>query len=85
LLAEPDKRGKKELEIRQIAGKVWIPDATVEAVSSYKQIQTLMDKGDSNRSIGKTQLNATSSRAHTVVTITFKKITENPTPGKPPL
>jgi hypothetical protein len=27
----------------------------------------------------------TSSRAHTVVTITFKKITQNPTPGKPPL
>ena len=38
LLVEKGKKGAKELEIRQIAGKVWIPDATVEAVSSYKQI-----------------------------------------------
>ena len=44
-----------------------------------------MDMGDKNRSVGATGLNATSSRAHTVVTITFKKITQNPTPGKPPL
>jgi hypothetical protein len=44
-----------------------------------------MDMGDKNRSVGKTELNATSSRAHTVVTITFTKITKNPNPGKPPL
>jgi hypothetical protein len=44
-----------------------------------------MDRGDANRSVSKTNLNATSSRAHTVVTITFQKITKNPTPGKPPL
>lgn len=43
-----------------------------------------MDKGDRNRSIGGTKLNATSSRAHTVVTISFKKVTKNPVPGKPP-
>lgn len=44
-----------------------------------------MDRGDRNRSIGGTKMNATSSRAHTVVTINLKKITQNPTPGKPPL
>lgn len=80
-----NKKGEKELKIRQIAGQVTIPDATVEPVNSYKQIKSHMDRGDKNRSIGGTKMNATSSRAHTVVTIAFKKITANPTPGKPPL
>ena len=44
-----------------------------------------MDKGNINRSIGATKMNATSSRAHTVVSIVFRKITKNPTAGKPPL
>jgi len=44
-----------------------------------------MDRGDKNRSVSGTKMNATSSRAHTVVTITFKKITKNPQAGKPPL
>ena len=34
-----------------------------------------MDEGQRNRSIGSTQMNATSSRAHTVITIEFKQIT----------
>lgn len=37
-----------------------------------------MDEGQDNRSIGSTQMNATSSRAHTIITIEFKQIkTEN--------
>ena len=35
-----------------------------------------MDKGDKNRSVGATQMNATSSRAHTVVTISFTRVTK---------
>lgn len=85
LLVDSGKKGKKELDIRQIAGKVTIPDATTEPVSNYKQIQDLIDKGDKNRTVGSTNMNATSSRAHTVVTIIFKKITKNADPGKPPL
>ena len=34
-----------------------------------------MDEGYANRSIGSTLMNATSSRAHTVITIEFKQIT----------
>ncbi len=75
LLVEKSKKGDKSLEIRQTAGKISIPDAETIAVTNYNQIQALMDLGDKNRSVGKTQLNATSSRAHTVVTITFRKIT----------
>jgi hypothetical protein len=77
LLVDKSKKGQKDLEIRQFAGKITIPDAETVPVSNYKQIQDLMDKGDKNRSVGKTQMNATSSRAHTVVTISFKKITKN--------
>ena len=33
-----------------------------------------MDEGQRNKSIGSTQMNATSSRAHTVITIEFKQI-----------
>jgi kinesin family protein 13 len=34
-----------------------------------------MDYGYENRTIGSTLMNATSSRAHTIVTIEFKQIT----------
>lgn len=54
LLVDKSKKGKKDLEIRQLAGKITIPDAETVPVSSYKQIQDLMDKGDRNRSVGKT-------------------------------
>lgn len=33
-----------------------------------------MDEGYRNRSIGSTQMNATSSRAHTIITIEFKQV-----------
>lgn len=85
LLVDKSEKGKKDLEIRQLAGKVTIPDAQSVPVSNYEQIQKLMDKGDRNRTVGSTKMNATSSRAHTVVTLSFRKITKNPTPGKPPL
>lgn len=52
LLVDKHKKGHKDLEVRQIAGKITIPDATIEPVSNYKQIQALMDKGDANRSVG---------------------------------
>jgi len=78
LLVDKSKKGQKDLDIRTIAGKITIPDAETKPVSNYNQIQALMDMGDKNRSVGGTKLNATSSRAHTVVTITFMKITKNP-------
>ena len=33
-----------------------------------------MKEGSKNKSIGSTQMNATSSRAHTIITIEFKQI-----------
>ena len=51
-------------------------------VSSYKEIQNQIDEGTSNRTIGSTNMNATSSRAHTVSQIVFKQKTFSPE-GKP--
>ncbi|XP_075250028.1 kinesin-like protein KIF28 isoform X4 [Convolutriloba macropyga] len=45
-------------------------------VGSYKEIEARMDEGTKNRTVASTNMNATSSRAHTVVTITFDQVTE---------
>ena len=44
-------------------------------VSNYNDIQRVIDIGEGNRTIGSTQMNQTSSRSHTVVTIDFAKVT----------
>ena len=44
------------------------------AVGSYEEIDAKMEMGQSNRSIGATQMNATSSRAHTVITVEIKQV-----------
>ena len=44
-------------------------------VTSYEDISNRMDEGNENRTIGSTLMNATSSRAHTIITIEFIQIT----------
>ena len=43
-------------------------------MDSYEAIEAKMEEGYSNRSIGATLMNATSSRAHTIITIEFKQV-----------
>ena len=43
-------------------------------VDSYAMIDAKTEEGYSNRSIGSTLMNQTSSRAHTIITIEFKQI-----------
>jgi kinesin family member 1 len=43
-------------------------------VGSYREIELRIEEGTSNRTIASTNMNSTSSRAHTVVTITFDQI-----------
>jgi len=54
LLVDISQKGKKDLKIRELAGKVEIPEALNVPVTNYPQIQALMDKGDKNRSVGLT-------------------------------
>ena len=52
-------------------------------VSSYDEIQQQIDVGTNNRTIGSTNMNATSSRAHTITTLTFKQKFFDKETGKP--
>ena len=49
-------------------------DLSKHPVDCYEAIDDKMEEGQRNRTIGSTQMNATSSRAHTVITIEFKQI-----------
>ena len=42
-------------------------------VNSYNDIKNLMDKGTKNRTVAATKMNSTSSRAHTLVSVTFNQ------------
>lgn len=53
---------------------MYVQDLGKHPVDSYEAIEEKMEEGQKNRSIGSTQMNATSSRAHTVITIEFKQI-----------
>ena len=54
---------------------VYVDGLTKHPVSSYAEIDKIMQIGESNRSRGATLMNATSSRAHTVIQIEFRNIT----------
>ena len=82
MFVKPNKRPKGGLKIRETKDDgVYVQDLTVIPVTSYKDIADQIERGTSLRTIGATNMNATSSRAHTVTTITFNQ-TEY-TNGKP--
>jgi len=76
LLIKPDKRPPHGLKIREskVLG-IFVDGLSKYPVTSYEEISKKMDEGYNNRTIGSTLMNATSSRAHTIVTIEFKQIT----------
>jgi hypothetical protein len=43
-------------------------------VTSFKEIENVMELGTKNRTVASTQMNSTSSRAHTIITIEFKQV-----------
>lgn len=50
---------------------VYVEGVVKVPVASYEDIEAKIDEGTSNRTIGATNMNATSSRAHTVTSINF--------------
>lgn len=50
---------------------------TFAAVDSYEEIEQKMEEGTTNRTVAATNMNATSSRAHTIVGITFVQKSKN--------
>lgn len=74
LLVDPKRRPQNGLEIRQNnAFGVHIPNCVKRPVDSYKLIEQTLQEATENRTVGTTRMNATSSRAHTVLTIEFKQ------------
>lgn len=70
LFLAPNKRPKNGLNIRMHPKiGVYVENMIKVPVSSYTEIEAQIDKGTSNRTIGSTNMNATSSRAHTVTNI----------------
>lgn len=51
-------------------------------VNSYKQIESKIDEGTRNRTLAATNMNATSSRAHTIVQIQFAQKGEKNSNGE---
>jgi kinesin family member 13 len=75
LLIHPSKRPTQGLKIRENKTTgIYIEGIDGVPVSSYDEIEAVMSKGNKNRSIGAHAMNATSSRAHTIISIEFKQI-----------
>lgn len=67
LFQKIDKRPKEGLAVREDPKKgVYVQGAIFNPVSSYEEIERQIENGTLNRTIGSTNMNATSSRAHTV-------------------
>merc|ERR1712142_385882 len=65
---------KGGLKVAQRPGQGFIvPDLKIRGVSSYADIDSLIVEGTKARTIASTNMNASSSRAHTIVTIYFKQ------------
>jgi len=77
LLVPPRERPKKGLEIRESQQLgIYIAGVAKRPVDSYKAIEGVMEEGTENRTVGSTLMNATSSRAHTVIIIEFKQVSK---------
>eukprot|EP00928_Gymnodinium_smaydae_P049812 TRINITY_DN3345_c1_g1_i4.p1 TRINITY_DN3345_c1_g1~~TRINITY_DN3345_c1_g1_i4.p1 ORF type:complete len:851 (-),score=115.98 TRINITY_DN3345_c1_g1_i4:383-2935(-) len=74
LLVAPDDRPRKGLEIREskLLG-IYVEGVIKRPVVSYEQIEKTLEEATEHRTVGATLMNATSSRAHTVLTIEFKQ------------
>jgi hypothetical protein len=84
LLAPPNLRVKGGLKIREHPNKgVYVEGLKQMEVNSYEEISDALDKGNKHRTVAATQMNATSSRAHTVLTISFTQIFYDEGTGKP--
>jgi pSer/pThr/pTyr-binding forkhead associated (FHA) protein len=84
LLTPPAKRVKGGLKIRENPKTgVYVEGIVTTPVSSYDEINNVFESGTKNRTVGATQMNATSSRAHTVLTISFTQIFYEEGTGKP--
>ncbi|KAH7825917.1 kinesin 3 [Monocercomonoides exilis] len=69
-----DPKSNKEIKIRESPTKgVYVENVVEEPVASYKEIEEVIDEGEKARTVAATNMNATSSRSHSVLTIYFTR------------
>ena len=73
-LLNPDPKTNNDLKVRTTPKGTFVEGAKAKAVGSFKAINTEMENGTASRTVAATQMNATSSRAHTLMTISVKQI-----------
>ncbi|GFO20644.1 kinesin-like protein, partial [Plakobranchus ocellatus] len=74
LLSKDNPKGGLAVRQNPKLGMFYVQDLKKVPVGSYSEIEKRMEQGTSNRTVASTNMNATSSRAHTVVTIVFDQI-----------
>ncbi|XP_070571376.1 kinesin-like protein KIF28P isoform X2 [Ptychodera flava] len=75
LLSTPVQGHRGHLKVRQHPQSGFFVEGLKSVpVRSYKEIERLMDEGTVNRTTASTNMNATSSRSHMVITIKFKQV-----------
>lgn len=77
LLTKDNPKGGLQVRQNPKEGSFFVQGLKKVAVGSYIEIEKRTEEGTSNRTVAATQMNATSSRAHTVVTVTFDQISKN--------
>ena len=71
-----DPKTTKTIKIRESTKKgVYVENALEEPVSSYNDIDKLLEAGNKVRTVAATAMNATSSRSHSILTVFFTKKT----------
>lgn len=74
LLSKDVHRGGLQVRQHPSQGYFYAQDLKRVPVGSYLEIERRIEEGTANRTVASTNMNATSSRAHTIVTITFDQI-----------
>jgi len=73
-LLNPDPKTNNDLKVRTTPKGTFVEGVKARAVNSFKAINDTMEAGTASRTVAATQMNATSSRAHTVMTISVKQL-----------
>jgi kinesin family protein 3/17 len=73
LLLKPNKSQKGSLDLKESPDVgVYVKDLSTVVVKSVEELEKLMDVGNNHRSVAATLMNATSSRSHSIFTITIE-------------
>ncbi|KAF6020265.1 hypothetical protein EB796_021447 [Bugula neritina] len=77
LLQKENPKGGLQVRQNPKLGLFYVQGLKYVPVGSYSEIEKRIDQGTANRTVASTNMNATSSRAHTVVTIIFDQISKD--------